>query len=94
MDRYAALRSNRLEISVAGSCPVRRTRVNRPNRLHARGIGVVVEKLMQPEFHHESAQAFGIAAIRDSISERTSHKILNLAMANTSRVPTPRQARS
>ena len=27
--------------------------------LHACGIGVVVEKLMQPEFHHESAQAFG-----------------------------------
>ena len=27
--------------------------------LHACGIGVVVEKLMQPEFHPEPAQAFG-----------------------------------
>ena len=27
--------------------------------LQACGIGVVVEKLMQPEFHHEPAQAFG-----------------------------------
>ena len=46
--------------------------------LHIGGIGVVVEKLIQPELHHETAQAFGRST---SCAETTSREVLKTRAA-------------